>query len=356
MIEAIEMSQTAAMDTSRAENRCSTFRWCCRSTTVAGICRRRSTACAGRRLRPASWWWSTTVRAMARARLAADFARQGETPWPVRVLRQDNAGQSAARNRGVGASQGEFIAFLDQDDRWHPEHLANLAAAMAPDPEVGWVYSDFDEIDGEGQVVTRNFLREVGVPNPKATLASCVGRDLMVLPSASLIRRAALDGVGGFDERLVGYEDDDLFVRVFRAGWRHTFVDHSTLSFRIHGVSSSADQRFAESRQRYAEKLAAALPDDVRMRRYYLRDMIAPRFFETCLDDYVRACSQRDWTAADRALAGMNYFARLRPSSFRLRWKMRWVQSPRFFRRLVRLNDALPTGLRFVRHPGVTLR
>lgn len=64
------------------------------------------------------------------------------------------------------------------------------------------------------------------------------------------------------------------------------------------------------------------------MRRYYLRDLIAPRFFETCLNDYVRACSERDWKTAAVALDGLNHFARLRPSSLRLRWKMRWVQSP----------------------------
>jgi glycosyltransferase involved in cell wall biosynthesis len=278
------------------------------------------------------------------------------TPFPVRVLRQENAGQSSARNLGVAECSGELIAFLDQDDRWYPHHLETLAAALARDPAVAWAYTDFDEIDGEGNLVTRGFLRELGVPHPKTTLTSCIAHDLMVLPSASMIRRSVLAAVGGFDEELVGYEDDDLFVRIFRAGWQHAFVDRPSIRFRIHGVSSSADRRFFASRRRYAEKLAAAIPDDPRMRRYYLRDLIAPRFFETCLDDYVRACSLRDWPIAEEALAGLNHFARLRRPSARLGWKMWWVQSPRMFRRLVRLNDALPARLRFVRHPGVTLR
>lgn len=279
-----------------------------------------------------------------------------EAPFPIRILRQENAGQSAARNLGIRESSGDLIAFLDQDDRWYPDHLAALSKALQRGPTIAWAYSDFDEIDGEGHLVTRGFLREFGVRHPKRTLVSCISGDLMVLPSASLVRRAALQAIGGFDEQLSGYEDDDLFVRVFRAGWQHVFVDRPLLSFRVHDVSSSADRRFFASRRRYAEKLAAALPDDSRMRRYYLRDQIAPRFFETCLDDYVRACSRREWSTAELALAGLNHFASQRRSCLKLRWKMLWVQSPRFFRGLVRLNDMLPGRLRFVRHPGVTLR
>lgn len=277
-------------------------------------------------------------------------------PFPVRLVRQANGGQSAARNRGVRETTAELVAFLDQDDRWYPEHLAALAPAVVAHPAIGWVYSDFDEIDATGGLVTRDFLREHAVPHPKTTLAACIARDLMVLPSASLLRRSALLDVGGFDDALSGYEDDDLFVRIFRAGWRHAFVPGATLAFRIHGGSSSADARFLASRRRYADKLVAALPDDGRMRRYYAREQVAPRFFETCLDDYVRACSRRDWASARLALAGLDHFAAMRRPGPLLRWKLLWARSPRLFRALVRVNDALPRVLRFVRHPGVTLR
>ena len=277
-------------------------------------------------------------------------------PFPVRLVHQANGGQSSARNRGIRESSAELVAFLDQDDRWYPDHLAVLTAALTAHPAIGWAYGDFDEIDGAGGLVTREFLREHAVPHPKTTLTACITRDLMVLPSASVVRRAALEEVGGFDESLSGYEDDDLFVRVFRAGWRHAFVPGATLAFRIHGDSSSADARFLASRRRYADKLVAALPDDGRMRRYYAREHVAPRFFETCLDDYVRACSRRDWATARLAREGLEHFAAMRRPGLLLRWKLLWSRSPRLFRGLVRLNDALPRPLRFVRHPGVTLR
>jgi glycosyltransferase involved in cell wall biosynthesis len=277
-------------------------------------------------------------------------------PFPVRVLRQANAGQSAARNAAAREATGDYLAFLDQDDAWHTRHLEELVAPLAADPEAGWAYCDFDEMDLDGNLVTRAFIRAQGVTHPKRTIYECVSGDLMVLPSASVMRRAAFEQAGGFDEALCGYEDDDLFVRFFRLGWEHVFVDRPLLRFRIHTAGSSASARFLDSRLRYAEKLAAMLPDDSRMFRYYVSDAIAPRFFLTSLDDYVRACSARDWEGARLALRAVNHFGALRRRSLRLRWKLLWIQRPRLFRLLMAFNDRLPYRTRFMRNPTVTLR
>ncbi len=277
-------------------------------------------------------------------------------PFPVRVLRQANAGQSAARNLAARQAEGEYLAFLDQDDQWHPQHLEHLIAPLDADPAVGWAYCDFNEMDVDGHLVTRAFLRAAGVTHPKSTIFECVAADLLVLPSASVVRRTAFEQAGGFDEALSGYEDDDLFVRFFRLGWEHVFVDSALLRFRIHANGSSTSRRFIDSRLRYAEKLAAILPDDTRMFRYYVPDAIAPRFFFTSLDDYVRACSARDWEGAQLALRAVNHFAGLRRRGLRLRLKLLWIQRPRLFRLLIVLNDRLPYRARFVRNPTVTLR
>lgn len=276
--------------------------------------------------------------------------------FPVRVLRQANAGQSAARNAAAREATGEYLAFLDQDDQWHPRHLEELAAPLVADPDAGWAYCDFDEMDLEGNLVTRAFIKTVGVRHPKSTIYECVANDLMVLPSASVIRRAAFEQSGGFDETLCGYEDDDLFVRFFRLGWDHVFVARPLLRFRIHTSGSSASPRFLESRMRYAAKLISILPDDSRMFRYYVSQAIAPRFFLTSLDDYVRSCSLRDWDGARIALRTVNHFAALRRPSLRLRWKLFWIQRPRLFRLLITFNDRLPAMIRFMRNPTVTLR
>jgi GT2 family glycosyltransferase len=204
--------------------------------------------------------------------------------------------------------------------------------------------------------VTRGFLRAAGVAHPKRTIYDCVAGDLMVLPSASVLRRAAFEQAGGFDETLCGYEDDDLFVRFFRLGWDHIFVARPLLRFRVHTTGSSTSPRFLESRVRYAAKLLAILPDDSRMYRYYVSKAIAPRFFLTSLDDYVRAVSARDWEGARLALQTVNHFAALRRPSLRLRLKLFWIQKPRLFRFLLVVNDRLPHRTKLNRNPTITLR
>ena len=57
----------------------------------------------------------------------------------VRLLRQENAGVSAARNRGLAEARGELVAFLDADDIWHPEYLASIVAQARMFPECGIV-------------------------------------------------------------------------------------------------------------------------------------------------------------------------------------------------------------------------
>ncbi|OWK21780.1 hypothetical protein AJ88_11715 [Mesorhizobium amorphae CCBAU 01583] len=61
--------------------------------------------------------------------------------------------------------------------------------------------------------------------HPKADIFNMLSGDMFVLPSASIISRSAFKAVQGFDQQFMGYEDDDLFLRMFRAGFTNTFID-----------------------------------------------------------------------------------------------------------------------------------
>ncbi|GCD21491.1 hypothetical protein CTKZ_30530 [Cellulomonas algicola] len=274
--------------------------------------------------------------------LAAAF----DSPVPIRVLRQDNAGQSAARNTAAAAARGDLLAFLDQDDTWYPQHLARLVRPFERSQHVAWSYSDFDEIDGEGGTVTRSYIRTYQLPHPHRTLLELLASDLMVVPSASVLRADAYREVGGFDPQLVGYEDDDLFIRMFRAGWHAEFVRESLTRFRVHATSTSAGERFRASRVAFLDKLARTTPDDVRMQRYYVRDLVVPRLFQITLDDYVTALRSGDLDAA-RAIAGTaaQVAAYGRPSARRRR-RLRALERPELVQAALRARAVLPSWLR----------
>lgn len=276
-----------------------------------------------------------------------EIARAYQAPFPVKVIRQDNRGQSAARNEGVRLASGEFVAFLDQDDEWRRRHLELLARPLEADARLGWVYSDFDEMDSDGRTVTHQFMADRQLSHPKRTLGSCLGEDLMVLPSASVLRTAAYLEVGGFDEQLSGYEDDDLFVRIFRADWKHEFIAESLTRFRIHSTSSSTDASFLRSRMAYVQKLRQTVPDDHRLNRFYMRDLVIPRFFLATLCEY--ACAMHDGNI-DRALALADVVEQISnmqgPPGFRRRTEMTLLRRPLLMREILRRIDRIPAPIR----------
>ncbi len=199
----------------------------------------------------------------------------------IRLIRKENGGQSSARNVGADHAHGDLIAFLDQDDAWYPNHLAELIQPFYQTRaiELGWTYSDLDEVGKDGQLISRCFLSPMKVAHPKRDLISCLRFDMFILPSASLISRRAFLKVGGFDERLSGYEDDDLFLRLFQAGFDNIYIPIPLSKWRMHQSSSSYSVRMAISRATYARILIARFPNDPNSSRYYVRDLIAPRFF-----------------------------------------------------------------------------
>src|SRR5690606_25796970 len=87
-----------------------------------------------------------------------------EFPPPVRYILQENAGVSAARNRGVRESSGEWIAFLDSDDLWEPNMLEVQLRALEAAQPAGWSISDCVLVDGDDRLLTGLQGLQVAVP------------------------------------------------------------------------------------------------------------------------------------------------------------------------------------------------
>lgn len=209
-----------------------------------------------------------------------------------RVLKKKNGGQGSARNAGVAATNSNFICFLDQDDFYLKNHIEILLDAKPDnDPHFGWVYGELFEAEGNGNIVRTSIVRHHS-QHPKSYIVDLLGRDMFVLPSASLIARNAYVSVGGFDEQFMGYEDDDLFLRLFRAGFTNYFTEKAVTVWCIHTESTSYGIRMARSRLAYFKKLVKLFPDDVVKERYFIRDLVIPRFHDSIIGEAIASTSK----------------------------------------------------------------
>jgi glycosyltransferase involved in cell wall biosynthesis len=246
------------------------------------------------------------------AQIVEQLATTRPAKVPIRLLRQSNGGQSSARNLGARHAHGDLIAFLDQDDVWYPDHLEKLARPYeeSRSRRLGWVYSDLDEINEDGTMVTRSFLSTMGTQHPKRDLFACLREDMFVLPSASLISRRAFLSVGGFDEQLMGYEDDDLFLRLFQSGHENVFIDEPLSQWRIYTNSTSYSWRMAHSRMIYAKKLLDKFPNNPDRQRYFQRDILAPRFFPQMMAEYGKVLRRGDREQIQAAFTNLRFISR----------------------------------------------
>ena len=156
----------------------------------------------------------------------------------VRVVRQANAGVSAARNRGAVDARGEFLSFLDSDDLWTPDKLAAEVAALRADPAAGLAYT------------WTRFIDRDGLPLPWTATANAEGmvRDQLLLGcflangSSIMVRRSAFEAVGGYEPSLRTAEDWDFYLRIAE---RYPFVCVPALNvlYRIDPRSKSFDLR-----------------------------------------------------------------------------------------------------------------
>jgi glycosyltransferase involved in cell wall biosynthesis/SAM-dependent methyltransferase len=229
----------------------------------------------------------------------------------IRLLHKPNGGQSSARNLGVQESSSELIALLDQDDVWYDTHLEELVKPFQRRPArpIGWVYSNLDEINEQGALMNRSYVSTLSTKHPKRHIHDCIGNDMFVLPSAALISRRAFEAVGGFDEQLCGYEDDDLFLRIFRAGYDNIYLDMPLSKWRIYPGSASYSPRMTRSRGIYTRKLLEMFPDDPKRFHYYARDLIIPRFGEHAIREYADAVKLGNPSAISGAFAEIRFLA-----------------------------------------------
>ncbi len=157
----------------------------------------------------------------------------------IRYIRQENKGLPGARNTGIVAAKGDYLALLDADDTWVSTKLAQQMPRFA-DPEVGIVYSDFAVRYSDGR-----YQESYLVNRPLAAEGAILDRYIQsrfLFPSTMVFRKECFEQIGLFDEEMLACEDIELFARMC-AHWKVALVNQS-LMIRFEGSHNiTADSR-----------------------------------------------------------------------------------------------------------------
>jgi len=113
-------------------------------------------------------------------------------------LYQPNSGGANAQNLGATHAQGEYLAFLDSDDRWYSNKLEVQVEAMDTNPQAGLIYSDVDLIDEEGNLLEKGYLTRRSKKKERLP-ESTIGNHLFPYPSTVLLRKDVFEKAGRFD-------------------------------------------------------------------------------------------------------------------------------------------------------------
>jgi glycosyltransferase involved in cell wall biosynthesis len=136
----------------------------------------------------------------------------------IRIIDQpSNGGVSAARNAGVRAASGDWIAFNDSDDVWVPDKLAIQIDHLERHPACDAVHTAIRTFYDDGRTAVSEPIA------PRLTLADAL-HDNMIRMQSLLIKTAVLRAIGGFDESLRCCEDDDLGIRLAAGGYQVDFL------------------------------------------------------------------------------------------------------------------------------------
>lgn len=242
----------------------------------------------------------------------------------VRYIYQANRGLPGARNRGLQEARGEYVVFLDADDRLLPRHLEANVAAFALRPDAGWVAGDFRFL---GEDPTWHHVHRCEF-RPDC-YASLLRVNFIVMPGAVMYKREVVADIGGFDERLRSAEDYDLYFRLAR---KAPFYCHHEVIAEYRRVEGQMSQQWVKM-LRWQMRVLRAQRRVIRGQAVYeeaYREGLArcrDRYGEQALWQTVAMARQGRWRTVGRALPTLLvYYPQGVAGLLRAKMKKYWLQ------------------------------
>lgn len=249
------------------------------------------------------------------------------------IFNEKNLGTYASLNRGLNAADGEFIAILNDDDLWMPTKLERQVEFLDRNPHVGLVHTGGKFIDQKGQAIPG---RPLGFPYPTFQtgnlLCPLIAYNRIII-SAAMVRRAAYEKVGPFNEELFGLGDWEMWLRIaehFEMGFEPQILTH----YRVHGTNACLQESKMWQDERRIRKWIASRRDE------YLAAPLDKRRVEEALA-HNEACLGIILAAdGEPAEARRHYAKSLKAMPFRFKSYVRWLATflpKKAFQKTIRL-------------------
>jgi glycosyltransferase involved in cell wall biosynthesis len=278
----------------------------------------------------------------------------------IRVIDQARRGVSGARNAGILAATGEYIALLDADDIWTEDKLAKTVPVLDQSPASAAVFSDAHVVQEPGRSLLPNYI-ERGFDHSPTLDEMLLPPSWPILPSTTVVRRETMLAIGGFSEEFAAsdYGCEDTFAHLLmRERGELTFVSeklvwyrmprwevklikrvgpvHSNGSGNFHGVVDDPYDCFRGNR------VFARLMND----RFGARGRILAGFIVDGAAHELAMMGMKAMHEGDREFARRCYVASLRhrPRWWKTYFRLGWAMLPGAVSQL--LSQMLPTGLR----------
>ncbi|MDA9409630.1 glycosyltransferase [Bradyrhizobium sp. CCBAU 45384] len=155
----------------------------------------------------------------------------------LRLMRNDASGVSAARNLGARNARGDWLLFLDADDRLRPDAVKTLLATARTAPQAVLVYGDYNTIDSAGRTIGRRDLLKGRLKPSGNVLERLAGGNFIVNGGIMLIRADAFRTSGGFDVSLRYCEDWHCWCRLAATG-EFAYAPKLLLDYRLHTANT----------------------------------------------------------------------------------------------------------------------
>jgi glycosyltransferase involved in cell wall biosynthesis len=199
----------------------------------------------------------------------------------ISLVRQSNAGPSAARNTAIAQAVGEYVSFLDSDDLWLPRYLEVMGATLEANPRAAAAFTDAWVLNDEIKRIARSTVMAPWQPPTIPTEPSMFLRALLeygnFVYNAVTVKRSVLAEVGGLREALSACVDYELWLRIAAAGYSFVRCPENLAVYRrsVAGQITSDPTTIIRLRPEVFRLVAEeySVPEDVRaLARQLLRE------------------------------------------------------------------------------------